>query len=125
MSQQSSDRPVQVLDQHGWALLRRIEDETGEKFLGELVENFCRDAVPAIAELHDLAVRRDGAAIAAVAHKLRGGSASIAGVAMAKACQVLEGRAREGDYEGAQVAAVEVRQEFEQLRAALEAEVGC
>jgi HPt (histidine-containing phosphotransfer) domain-containing protein len=68
----------------------------GRHQLKELVESFAADTRHALARMREAAARADSAAVADEAHRLKGGSASLAATRLAAECVALESSAREG-----------------------------
>ncbi len=98
----SPESTDEVLDAVQFDGLRRLAAASGDpSFLRTLVDNYIDDAESQIEELRQAAARGDAPALLAVAHGLRGTSATIGAAGVATACQSLENSAVRGEIDGA------------------------
>ena len=99
--------------------LRRLAVASGDPaYLGGIVNQYLDQAASQLAQLRAAAARRDAPALKAVAHSLRGTSATVGARQVASACGAVEEGAARGD--GAQAEAVEgVARELERATVAL------
>ncbi|MGI8810566.1 MAG: response regulator [Acidimicrobiales bacterium] len=81
--------------------LRQLAEASGEPhFLRNLVDDFLDKAGSQMTALREAAAREDEVALRAVAHGLRGTSATMGASGVAAACQTLEDAARRGELAG-------------------------
>lgn len=109
-----------MLDARTVASLRRLSAVPGAG--GELVELFVQSGGEQLIELERAVASGDGAAAAAVAHRLKGSSANLGAVRLSAACGLVEERLATGADPAAAVAAV--RSAYDEACAALQAEFG-
>ncbi len=87
---------VQQLDE-----LRELAEEMGDPaFLVRLIDQYLEDAASRLAEVQEATARRDAPALAAAAHALKGGSATMGAKRMAALCADLEATGRRGELPG-------------------------
>jgi len=90
-----------VLDMQQLDELRELAEEMGDPaFLVRLVDQYLEDAASRMAELQDATSGRDAPALAAAAHALKGGSATMGAKRMAALCADLEAAGRRGELPG-------------------------
>ena len=90
-----------VLDMQQLVELRELAEEMGEPaFLVRLIDQYLEDAASRMAELQEATARRDAPALAAAAHALKGGSATMGAKGVAALCAVLESAGRRGELPG-------------------------
>jgi CheY-like chemotaxis protein len=91
-----------VLDVAQVQELRELAVATGEPtFFRELVDQYLDQAASQLTELREAAARRDATALKAVAHSLRGASATVGATEVASVCVALEEAAARGEVAGA------------------------
>ncbi len=105
------------------ALVRaELAEATGDpSFLARLVDQYLQDAAARVAELQEATARRDAPALAAAAHALKGGSATMGALGLASRCAVMEAAGRRGELPGPDDLA-RVSAELQLAAAALQAE---
>jgi len=87
---------VQQLDE-----LRELAEQMGDPaFLVRLIDQYLEDATSRMAELQKATARRDAPALAAAAHALKGGSATMGAKRVAALCGDLEAGGRRGELPG-------------------------
>ncbi len=90
-----------VLDVPQLDELRELAEEMGDPaFLVRLIDQYLEDAASRMAELQEATARRDAPAVAAAAHALKGGSATMGAKRMAALCADLEAAGRRGELPG-------------------------
>ena len=90
-----------VLDVPQFDELRKLAEEMGDPaFLVRLIDQYLEDAASRMAELQEATARRDAPALAAAAHALKGGSATMGTKRMAALCADLETAGRRGELPG-------------------------
>jgi len=90
-----------VLDMQQVDELRELAEEMGDPaFLVRLIDQYLEDAASRMAELQEATARRDAPALAAAAHALKGGSATMGAKRMAALCAALEVTGRRGELPG-------------------------
>ncbi len=78
--------------------LRELAAATGDPdFFRDLVDQYLDQAASQLAELQEAATQRDTSVLKAVAHSLKGASATIGATEVASACVALEEAAARGD----------------------------
>ena len=103
-----------VLDMKQVDELRELAEEMGDPaFLVRLIDQYLEGAVPRMAEMQEATARRDAPALAAAAHALKGGSATMGAKRVASVCADLEATGRRGEIPGPE--------ELARLSAALQA----
>lgn len=111
-----------VLDRQQLEELRELAEETGDPaFLARLVDQYLQDAASRVAELKEATSRQDAPALAAAAHALKGGSATMGAVGVAALCAVVEAAGRRGELPGLDELA-QVSAELQVAAAALQAQ---
>jgi len=105
------------------AILDQIRDDVGSSAVREVIEEFLKSSPSLIATLRQAAARGDAPAIRAVAHNMKGTSATLGAVALSRRCAALESSTGSGSVAdaAAQVAAIEAM--YAAARKALESEV--
>ncbi|MFN2506603.1 MAG: response regulator [Acidimicrobiales bacterium] len=90
-----------VLDATQLDSLRRLGDASGDpSFLRNLVDEYLAKAWSELVELREADARGDTPALLAVAHGLKGASATMGACGVATACESLESSARRGEMPG-------------------------
>ncbi len=90
-----------VLDVEQLDELRELAEEMGDlAFLVRLIDQYLEDAASRMAELQEATARRDAPALAAAAHALKGGSATMGAKGVAALCAVLAAAGRRGELPG-------------------------
>jgi CheY-like chemotaxis protein len=100
-----------------------IREDLGSAAVRKVIAEFLRSSPPLIAKLREAATRGDASAIRALAHSMKGTSATLGAVALSHGCAELEDLTRSGSVAdaAARVAAIETL--YAAAEAALEAEV--
>jgi two-component system sensor histidine kinase/response regulator len=101
------------------ALLARVEGDV--ELLLEIVELFLTDSSHQLAQIRDSAARRDAKALEKAAHGLKGALGNFSVQAAYDAALRLEMIGRSGDLNKADEALINLEEEIERLRSALEA----
>ncbi len=114
--------PAGLLDAARLEDLRSLQQDGEPDMLAALVEAFLEQARHEVAELKIALSGNDPAAVAALAHSLKGSSANIGAERMGARCGELEARARSGGLGGGDEAAGWLEAELERVRLAFEAE---
>lgn len=109
-----------MLDARTVASLRRLSALPGA--VSELVQLFVQSGGERLAELDGAVATGDGAAAAAVAHRLKGSSANLGALRVSAACGQVEERLKAGTDPAPAVAAL--RSAYDEACAALQAEFG-
>jgi signal transduction histidine kinase/CheY-like chemotaxis protein/HPt (histidine-containing phosphotransfer) domain-containing protein len=115
--------PTAVLDPAALAELRRLRDRGEPGVFRELLRLFRADFPPALAELRRAVAEGNGARVKSSAHGLKGAAANLGARGLAALCSELEKRGREGKLDDAAALVNRLQPEYEQVCAALEAEV--
>jgi signal transduction histidine kinase/DNA-binding response OmpR family regulator len=104
-------------------VLDQIREDLGSSTVRKVIEEFLRSSPSLIATLRDAAARGDAPAIRALAHNMKGTSATLGAVALSHGCAELEDLSGSGSVAEAapRVAAIETL--YAAARTALEAEV--
>jgi signal transduction histidine kinase/CheY-like chemotaxis protein len=105
------------------AVLDQIREDLGSGTVREVIEEFLKSSPSLIATLREAAARGDAPAIRAVAHNMKGTSATLGAVALSRRCAELESSTGSSGVADApaQVAAIEAI--YAAARKALESEV--
>ncbi len=98
--------------------LTLLEKLMGPEQFGEALCLFLEDTPVRLDALTRAAAHGDGPTLRAVTHTLRGSSAILGALSVARACTALEGAVRAGHYEAAQSLTRGVQREFERVRRA-------
>lgn len=123
---QSGLAPTNIADEARPALdaqivgrLTLLGEATGEDLMGKLATLFLAETEARVVELREALAADDAAAVAGLAHTVRGGSASLGASGLADLCATLEADGAAGDLMsgGALLEAVEA--ELVRVRAAL------
>ncbi len=93
-----------------------MEPEDAEEMLPELVELFLDDSAEQLASIETAVNSGDLDLLRNAAHKMKGGSASVAAVPLSKVCGKLEKMAIEGSLDGAPEQVTEAKAEFTRLQ---------
>lgn len=92
------------------ASLRELEAEAGPELVKELIGMYLKDAPARITAMKTALAQRDGKTLQREAHTLKSSSATLGGQATADACQVVETRARDLEFEEAAAALPAIEQ---------------
>jgi CheY-like chemotaxis protein len=105
------------------ALETLLEVIGGEReLLVELIDSFLETAPPLLARLHQGAAQGSAAELRAAAHTIKSSAKDFGAARLAELCQTLEDMGKAGALAGAADLAAQVQAEYQQVRAALEAE---
>jgi two-component system sensor histidine kinase/response regulator len=91
--------------------LRRFQGDTRELTL-KLSEIFAHDTTQRLHDLHDAIHRIDAAAVAQIAHAIRGSAANLGAQLMVQICRDIETRAEAADLSSAPARLSELQREF-------------
>ena len=117
---ESSDDETQIgVDEIFDAAELTEEYEGDEDLLAEMVNSYFELAPRLMDDLRTAVGRSDTAAVASIAHTLKGGCGNFFAKAAFEAALRLENMGKEGDLSGAEEALQKLRQELERLREAL------
>ncbi len=105
-------------------LVREMLGEDGLSALPELVHLYLRNGDELLDEMRRAVATDDAPTLQRAAHTLKGGSGIYGATNLADICRELEDAAREGVLAGAAERVAEIGVAFEQVRTALEREVG-
>jgi HPt (histidine-containing phosphotransfer) domain-containing protein len=114
---------VDEKDQTALDGLRELENEGGPPLVAALAGLFFRDAVARLGSLRRAIGSADAVGIEKGAQSLKGSSASVGATAMSLMCGELEEEGRVGDIQGASKTLSRIEEEFERVRAILEADI--
>ncbi|HVM04977.1 MAG TPA: response regulator [Acidimicrobiales bacterium] len=113
----------EVLDADTMADLRSLGSEPGSAgLLEELFQLFFTEMTRRIADLHEALRRADSHSVASAAHLLKGSAAEIGARRLAIVCSDLVTMGVAGRLEGAETVLVELKEEYDLVRAALRAQ---
>ena len=115
----SSTNPIPCLNQNVLADLRALSDARGRDLVSELTGTFFAVLPERLDAMTAAAAAGDANAVAAVAHKLKGGAACIGADRVAALCAALESMGDAGSLEGPETLIEELKGETEKLRQAL------
>jgi CheY-like chemotaxis protein/HPt (histidine-containing phosphotransfer) domain-containing protein len=90
-------------------------------FLAELIDTFLEDAPQLLNNLRQALDNRDAAGIRLAAHSLKSNGAEFGATTFSALCKQLEMSGKSGELTGAEVLLNQVKEEFENVKAALEA----
>ena len=119
--------PIQdlpVLDVTVVQSLRELGGEDDPNLFRDLIELFVTDARANVDRLRDAFERQDVNAVYRVAHAIKSSAANVGAARMSKLCFEIEKLGREGVLAGAGELVTQVRQQFEEVSAALRAVEG-
>jgi len=111
---------VEVLDPAQVRQLRDLPGRGTSTLWEELTAAFLLETPRTLAQLGELAERRDANALALLAHKFAGGSAILGGRALRRTAVALEKAARQGAWTEVTGLLVELDREWERFRYALQ-----
>jgi HPt (histidine-containing phosphotransfer) domain-containing protein len=114
--------PPAVLDDEALAQLRELQIQGEPDLVAEILNLFLADTPARLAAIGEAFQARDAAAVARGAHALKGATASIGARRMTTLCEALEANATVQTLTDAGATLTELEEEFQRVRAALEAE---
>jgi two-component system, sensor histidine kinase and response regulator len=123
----ASDRPEQEAELVQTAILRRLDELRGPDpaedapFLSELIASFLSEAPVYLGKLTEAARLGDHAAVAELAHTLKGAAGNLGAARMAAACEQLEAAGRDHGLASAGAVIARLREELDRVRDALDA----
>jgi signal transduction histidine kinase/DNA-binding response OmpR family regulator/PAS domain-containing protein len=105
------------------AALDNLRDTTGgdPAFLAELINTFLEDAPPLLDNLRQALGKEDAAGVRLAAHSLKSNGADFGATTFSALCQQLEMLGKSGQLSGAEALLSRINEEFENVKAALEA----
>lgn len=105
------------------AALDNLRDTTGgdPAFLAELIDTFLEDAPPLLNNLQQALGKEDAAGVRLAAHSLKSNGADFGATTFSALCQQLELLGKSGQLTGAEALLSRINEEFENVKAALEA----
>ncbi|MEL6776821.1 MAG: Hpt domain-containing protein [Cyanobacteria bacterium J06597_16] len=101
-----------------WQQLRQLAGEDAE-FEAELLTMFLTDADSSLMQLEQAVANQDAGTVEEVAHSLRGASANVGAIALAKVASELENTARSGQLADSQRLLQQLQHHCENLKVAL------
>jgi CheY-like chemotaxis protein/HPt (histidine-containing phosphotransfer) domain-containing protein len=116
--------PANVVCQQRISGFRQLEEETGQKVLGSVIDLFIERTPPIFVEARQAMFRNDAPRIARLAHSIKGSCSNFGAHRMHAACERLEKVAEDGSLHFAEAVLDEVEREFGFVRVALESELG-
>ncbi len=115
-------KPIDTAIDH--VVLDQIREDLGSGAVREVIEEFLKSSPSLIATLREAAARGDATAIRAVAHNMKGTSATLGAVALSRRCAELESSSGSGNIADAAAQVATIETTYALARKALEAEVG-
>jgi HPt (histidine-containing phosphotransfer) domain-containing protein len=108
------DCVTEVIDR---AALQKLLETTGgdQAFMGELVTMYLDDAIGLLAAMRQAVGDDNTAELRRAAHSLKSNSATFGALTLARLCQELEQRARDGILEGATARITEVESAYAEV----------
>jgi two-component system, sensor histidine kinase and response regulator len=113
---------VAVLDESVLEELRSLRSASDPEFFSQVIDMFIADAPQRFALIRRAARDSNPDALAREAHALKGSSAHLGATRMAELCEILEEQGRSGTVGGVPAVLRVLEEEFERVRAALNAE---
>jgi signal transduction histidine kinase/CheY-like chemotaxis protein len=104
-------------------VLDGIREDLGSAAVHKVIAEFLRSSPALIAKLREAAARGDASAIRALAHNVKGTSATLGAVALSHRCAELEDLSRSGSVADATARVAAIENLYAEARTALEAEV--
>jgi CheY-like chemotaxis protein/HPt (histidine-containing phosphotransfer) domain-containing protein len=105
-------------------VLEHLRALGGTEMLSELAQMFYDDARSALASLRKALQDEDSASVGRIAHTLKGSSGSMGATRMSRTCSEIQDAGASADLARASMYSKRLEREFEDVWAALEAEVG-
>jgi signal transduction histidine kinase/DNA-binding response OmpR family regulator/PAS domain-containing protein len=112
-------QPQDYLDQAALDNLRAMAGDP--EFLAQLIDTFLEDAPQLLDDLEQALVKKDAAGVRLAAHSLKSNGADFGATTFSALCQQLEMLGKSGKLGGAKALLTQVKEEFEKVKAALEA----
>lgn len=109
-----------VLDPTRIDHLRELQDEDDPAFVRDMIDLFLKEAARRLDEMRAAAAAGDAAALASLAHTVKGAAASLGARALQARCAAIEARAREGQAAPAAEAVRGLEEDYGRLAIALE-----
>jgi HPt (histidine-containing phosphotransfer) domain-containing protein len=105
------------------AILDGLLESVGgdQEFLGELLQTYFDDAPKLLGTLHTSLAAGNAEEFRRAAHSLKSNSASFGAVPLSRMCKELEDKGKAGSLDGAGAMIARAEEEYERVRAALEA----
>jgi CheY-like chemotaxis protein len=104
-------------------VLDGIREDLGSAAVHKVIAEFLRSSPALIAKLRAAAARGDASAIRALAHSMKGTSATLGAVALSRGCAELEDLSSSGSVADATARVAAIENLYAEARTALEAEV--
>ncbi len=101
------------------ATFKKLKNEVGADFVGELIETYCSETPQLIARLRLALSENDAAAFRLAAHSIKSTSNTFGAQALGEAAKELEGMGRAGDLSGAAGRVDRLADDYEQVQLAL------
>ena len=108
-----------VLDATQLAQLRELPGRDGGSLLDDLIGMALRDLPSEFAKLHDAVMRRDGAEVTNLAHRLAGSAANLGALGLRQSLQELEYAGRKAEWPAADRGRLVLEREWNSAREAL------
>jgi signal transduction histidine kinase/CheY-like chemotaxis protein len=105
------------------AVLDGIREDLGSAAVRKVIAEFLRSSPSLIAKLRDAAGRSDASVLRALAHNMKGTSATLGAVALSRRCAELEDLGRSGSVPDATARVAAIENLYAAARTALEAEM--
>lgn len=115
----TATQPQDYLDRAALDNLRAMAGDP--EFLAQLIDTFLEDAPQLLDDLEQALVKKDAAGVRLAAHSLKSNGADFGATAFSHLCQQLEMLGKSGQLGGAKALLTQVKAEFKNVKAALEA----
>jgi HPt (histidine-containing phosphotransfer) domain-containing protein len=98
----------------------KLKDDVGADFVGELIEAYCSETLPLIAQLQSALGVNDADAFRRAAHSIKSTSKTFGALSLGEIAQELEMLGRAGDLTGAPAQVERLAAEYDRVQQALE-----
>ena len=115
----TATQPQDYLDPAALDNLRAMAGDPA--FLAELIDTFLEDAPQLLDDLRQALDKEDAAGVRLAAHSLKSNGADFGATTFSALCQQLEMLGKSGQLAGAEALLTQVKEEFENVKVALEA----
>jgi CheY-like chemotaxis protein/HPt (histidine-containing phosphotransfer) domain-containing protein len=102
--------------------LHQLQNEDEPDLVTEFIDLFLRDAPVRLAAMKDATLKEDPKTLEHIAHSLKSSSGSLGAMKMMDICNILEKMGREGQIKEARNTLVQIEDEFQRVREALNLE---
>lgn len=116
-----SQKPI--LDPEALARLRGMTDDDGLSCLGVVVEAFLTDSKRRLADLHEAVAAADPELLRKSAHALKGAGSEVGALRVTETCQRLEDLGGCHNTNGANLLAIRLRNELDDVHSELKCEL--